>query len=298
MNVNIDDSAGFCWGVVRTINKVEEILKNNPNREVYVLGDIIHNPREIERLEKIGLRTIFNHELNNIKNKNAIVIVRAHGEPPQTYDLADKLNLELIDLTCPLVQSLQQLVKKHYDEGYKIVIFGKKEHAEVIGLRGVCNDESIVIRTPEDAVEKVDLNRKTFLVSQTTMNKPIFYAIREALENKVERLEISEKDKMFKSRNTICKFVSGREDKLTEFAQNNDILIFVAGRNSSNGRSLYNVCKSANDKTYFVEDTSEIQSEWLQDVDNIGITGATSTPQWYMEHVKDYIINDLTIVYQ
>lgn len=296
MNVNIDDSAGFCWGVVRTINKVEEILKNNPDREVYVLGEIIHNPREIERLEKVGLKTVFNHELDKIKNKDAIVIVRAHGEPPETYELANSLQLELIDLTCPLVQSLQQLVKKHYDDGYQIVIFGKREHAEVIGLRGVCNDESIVVRTAQEAVEKVDFKRKTFLVSQTTMNKPIFYLIKEALENKVDTLKISEENGIFKSKNTICKFVSGREDKLTEFAQNNDIIIFVAGRNSSNGRSLYNVCKSANEKTYFVEDTNEIRAEWLEATENIGITGATSTPQWYMEHVKDYIINDLAIL--
>lgn len=285
MRITIDESSGFCWGVVRTIEIVEEILQKENN--VFVLGNIIHNPREIERLEKKGLKTISHEDLSKIAAQKPKVIIRAHGEPPSTYLLAKKLGIELIDATCPLVTALQKRVKKFYKQGYQIVILGKKEHAEIIGIRGVCNDECIVVRSVEEAIEKVDLKRKTVLFSQTTMDKATFYKIKDVLEkHSIELINGSEIDKHFIAKDTICKYVADREDTLRKFASENDIIIFVAGRDSSNGRSLFKVCNSVNQNTYFIEDICEIDYSWLDNVENIGITGATSTPQWYLEKVK------------
>lgn len=288
MIISIDDSAGFCWGVVKTIDKVEEVLQNSIDEQVYVLGDIIHNPREIERLEAKGLKTVTHSELKNITKENSKVIIRAHGEPPSTFKLADDLGLNVVDATCPLVQALQNRIKKAYDSGYQIVVYGKKDHAEVIGISGVCNGECIVIKSVEEALEKVDFSRKTMLFSQTTMEKQAFFEIKDALERKViDFIDGGEVNELFIAKNTLCKYVYGREDKLVEFAKNNDIVIFVAGRNSSNGKSLYHICQKVNPNSYFIEDMDEIELNWFDGIERVGITGATSTPQWYMEKIKD-----------
>lgn len=291
MIINIDESAGFCWGVVRTIESVEKELKEKPEKDVYVLGQIIHNPREIERLENKGLSTIEHENLDALRNKDVDVIIRAHGEPPSTYKNLKKLGVNILDATCPLVKNLQHRVNSYFENGWQIVIFGKKQHAEVIGLRGVCSDECIVIRNAEEAVEKVSADRKTVLFSQTTMHKPAFYKIKEALEKKFEAKWGSKASDMFTAKDTICKFVFGREDKLKIFAANHDVLLFVAGKKSSNGKSLFNVCRSVNEKTYFIENISEIKPEWFENAGKIGISGATSTPQWYMEKVKRKLKN-------
>ena len=290
MLVTIDQSSGFCWGVVRTVEKAEETLNNSDGNNVYILGQIIHNPKETDRLEQQGLQTITYEDLKTIDASKSKVLIRAHGEPPSTYETAEKLGIDIVDATCPLVTSLQDRVIKFHQQGYQIVIFGKKEHAEVIGLRGVCNDECIVVKTVEETERLVDFTMKTVLISQTTMDKPTFYAIKTAIEENINKANGTDVEKdFFVAKDTLCRAVYGREDKLKEFAESNDIMIFVAGRNSSNGKSLYNVCKSVNPKSYFIEDIAELQTEWFSGATKVGITGATSTPQWYMELVKKEI---------
>lgn len=289
MKISIDKSSGFCWGVVRTIDIVENQIKNSENKKVYILGQIIHNPREVERLEAKGLQTISKEDFPRIANENAKVIIRAHGEPPKTYSDAKRLGIELIDATCPLVTRLQEKIHKKYIEGWQIVIFGKKTHPEVIGLRGVVDDKAIVVESVDEAIEKVDFSQSTILFSQTTMDKPTFYAIKEILtERAKEFIQINDKEQ-FESKDTICKFVSGREESLKQFCNDNEVVLFVAGRNSSNGKSLYAVCKTVNERVFFIEDAKEIDFSWFENIDTIGITGATSTPQWYMEKVKSVL---------
>ena len=284
MKVNIDKNSGFCWGVVRAIDFAEEEL--GKSGKLYSLGDIIHNPQEIDRLAEKGLKTISHKDLENIKD--AKVLIRAHGEPPSTYEIANKYNLEVVDATCPVVTKLQERIKKFYDDGYQVVIFGKKDHAEVIGLRGVCNDEAVVVKSVEEALNKVDFTRKTVLFSQTTMDKPTFYAIKEALSNKVKDLVVGTMEeiaKTFLAKDTICGQVSGRDKKLRQFAAQNSVIVFVAGRTSSNGKVLFEICREENRSSYFVENESEIQSQWFEGAESVGVTGATSTPQWLMDKV-------------
>lgn len=289
MEITIDNNAGFCWGVVRTVDMVEEWLEKMKNEKVYILGQIIHNPKETERLAQKGLITVSHDDLKNLPKKSK-VIFRAHGEPPETYEFAEKLGLEIIDATCPLVKALQKRVRKYYDKGYQIIIFGKREHAEVVGLRGFCNDECIVIRSVDEALEKVDLEQKSVLLSQTTMHRPTFCEVKEALEKKALNLIDGDViENLLDSRNTICKYVADREEILKKFASENDLVVFVAGRNSSNGKSLYQMCKSANENTHFIEEAEEIDYTWFNGATKVGITGATSTPQWYMSHVKNII---------
>jgi 4-hydroxy-3-methylbut-2-en-1-yl diphosphate reductase len=293
MTVNIDENAGFCWGVVRTIDIVEKNLKKIRDNKIFILGQIIHNPKEVERLESKGLITINKEDFSKIANQNAKVIIRAHGEPPETYKYAKEMGINIIDATCPLVKNLQKMVSKKYDQGWQIVVFGKKEHAEIKGLQGVCNNEIIVVSGVEEALEKVDFNKKSFLFSQTTMNRPTFYKIKNALEKKASSFINEGKllNDYFDSQDTVCHFVYGREDNLKKFCKTNDLILFVAGRNSSNGKSLYNVCKTVNDNIHFIEDYKEIDSSWFEGINTIGITGATSTPQWYMDLVKEKILD-------
>lgn len=292
MNISIDASSGFCWGVVRTIDIVEKTLDETKDKQVYVLGDIIHNPREIERLSKKGLKTIKREEIGTIDPLNSRVLIRAHGEPPSTFETAKALGVELVDATCPLVTALQKRVYKYYKEGWQIVIYGKPDHAEIIGLRGFCDNECIVIRSVAEALATVDFTKKTVLLSQTTMDRETFLEIRDALKANIEQLQLLEDDG-FMTRDTICKYVSGREDALREFARSNDIVLFVAGKNSSNGKILYNVAKSANENIRFIEDIKDIDYGWFEGAESVGITGATSTPQWYMELVKSSIEKEI-----
>jgi 4-hydroxy-3-methylbut-2-enyl diphosphate reductase len=256
---------------------------------MYSLGPIIHNPVEIERLQKLGLETITHDDLPDLEGST--VLIRAHGEPPATYALARKHNITLVDATCPVVTKVQERIRKFYDRGYQVVIFGKKDHAEVVGLVGVTNGEAIVIKSVEEA-DKVDATRKTVLFSQTTMDKPTFYRLADVLRTRITELEVGTFEESaidFHAKDTICGQVSGREKKLREYAAQNDVMIFVAGRNSSNGKVLYDICKETNPRTYFVEDETELQPEWFADARAVGISGATSTPQWLMERVRTVV---------
>ena len=284
MNVTIDRSSGFCWGVVRTIEIAEQELGDS--RDLYSLGDVIHNPMETRRLAEKGLQTITVAELE--KAKGARVLIRAHGEPPSTYQRAVELGITIIDATCPVVTKVQERIRKFYTDGYQVVIFGKKEHAEVIGLVGQTNGEAIVLKSWEE-IGKVGLDRKTVLFSQTTMDKPGFNKLKEELQKRVKDLvvgSIEDEAIEFHAKDTICGQVSGRDKKIREFAASNDIVLFVAGHNSSNGKVLFAIAKEGNPRTYFIEDERELDSSWFRGVENVGITGATSTPQWLMERIK------------
>lgn len=288
MKVTVDQHAGFCWGVVRTIEIAEEEL--NQSEKLYSLGSIIHNPREVERLEKEGLETITRQDFERLQGQK--VLIRAHGEPASTYEMARRHGIILIDATCPVVTKVQERIRKFYDKGYQIVIFGKKDHAEVIGLVGQVNNEAIVIKSVEE-VGKVDLNRKTVLFSQTTMDKPTFYRIAEVLKQKITEFEVGTFEESaidFHAKDTICGQVSGRDKKLREFARQNDVVIFVAGKSSSNGKVLYEICRQENPNTYFVEDENGIERGWLEGKETVGISGATSTPQWLMEQARRAIM--------
>ena len=284
MKVTVDRNAGFCWGVVRTIEIAEEEMEQSPG--LYSLGSIIHNPLEVERLGAKGLQTIGHEDLEKLRGKR--VLIRAHGEPPSTYALARKHGITLVDATCPVVTKVQERIRKFHDNGYQIVIFGKKDHAEVIGLVGHTNNEAVVIKTVAEAAN-VDPSRKTVLFSQTTMDKGTFYAIAAVLRQRIREFEVGTFEEAaidFHAKDTICGQVSGRDKKLREFAAANDVMVFVAGRNSSNGRVLYDICREANPRTHFMEREQELQREWFEGASSAGISGATSTPQWLMERVR------------
>jgi 4-hydroxy-3-methylbut-2-enyl diphosphate reductase len=218
-------------------------------------------------------------------------LIRAHGEPASTYKRAEELGITLIDATCPVVTKVQERIRKFYLDGYQIVIFGKKDHAEVIGLVGQTNGEAVVVKSTDD-MAKIRLDRKTVLFSQTTMDKPTFSAVREALAQRIKDLIVASMEDEaieFHAKDTICGQVSGREKKIREFAEANDVVLFVTGRKSSNGKILFEIVKSANPKSYTIEEAAEVQKEWLAGAATVGITGATSTPQWLMEKVKNEI---------
>lgn len=289
MTVTIDPSAGFCWGVVRTIDIAEAELQAGST--LVSLGDIIHNPKEIERLDALGMATIDHATLESLPDGTK-VLIRAHGEPASTYRAARDRGIELIDATCPIVTKLQERVRKYYDEGWQVIIFGKRDHAEVIGLRGVCNDECIVIKTLDEARGVVDLGRRTVLFSQTTMDKNVFQDIRIYLQERVKELQVDSMENIatdFHAKDTICGQVSGREKKLREFSARNDVMLFVAGKKSSNGKVLYDIAREENPRTHFIEDTDDIDPRWLDGAGSVGISGATSTPHWLMREVKEWV---------
>lgn len=287
MRVTIDQHAGFCWGVVRTIDIAEEEMRESGT--LYSLGSIIHNPQEVERLGEQGLQTITHDDLPRLSGQR--VLIRAHGEPPATYEIARRHGVTLVDATCPVVTKVQERIRKFYNQGYQIVIFGKKDHAEVIGLVGHTNNEAIVIKSVEE-VSKVDPGRKTVLFSQTTMDKPTFHEIARVLRERIREFVVGTFEESaidFHAKDTICGQVSGRDKKLREFASSNDVMLFVAGRSSSNGKVLYEICREANPNTHFIEDERELQESWFDGVASVGISGATSTPQWLMERVKSAV---------
>jgi 4-hydroxy-3-methylbut-2-en-1-yl diphosphate reductase len=287
MKVTVDKSSGFCWGVVRTVDIAEKELLTG--EKLYSLGDIIHNPVEIERLKSEGLETVTHDDL--AKLPGAKILIRAHGEPPETYRRAQELGITLIDATCPVVAKVQERIHRFYNDGYQVVIFGKIEHAEVIGLVGQTNGEAIVIKSL-DEIDKVKMDRKTVLFSQTTMDKPTFYSLKEELSKKIKELIVDSMEEFaieFLAKDTICGQVFGREKKIREFAAANDLVIFVAGRHSSNGKVLYDIVQSVNTHIHFVENVQELQMEWFEGIETVGITGATSTPQWLMEKMKERI---------
>ncbi len=294
MKVTVDKNSGFCWGVIRTIDIAE--LELNEIGKLYSLGSIIHNPMEIQRLEKKGLRTITHNDMGRVKGEK--VLIRAHGEPPETYEKAKRYKIKLIDATCPVVSKVQERIKKFYNDGYQVVIFGKIDHAEVIGLVGQTNGKAIVVKSLEE-VGKIDYSKKTVLFSQTTMDKPTFYAIRDELARRIKEFVVDSFEQEaieFHAKDTICGQVSGREKKLREFAASHDVIVFVAGRASSNGKVLFNIACEVNPATYFIENVSELKDEWFYGKDSVGITGSTSTPQWLMDHVKQKIEEKVLVI--
>jgi 4-hydroxy-3-methylbut-2-enyl diphosphate reductase len=293
MKVTVDRFSGFCWGVVRTIEIAEQEL--TANGSLYSLGEIIHNPMEIQRLEKKGLKTISQKDLDGLKG--ATVLIRAHGEPPETYRKAQERGITIIDATCPVVTKVQERIRKFHLQGYQVVIFGKKDHAEVVGLIGQTNGEAIAVKSVEE-LSDVKIDRKTVLFSQTTMDKPTFYKIKEELEKRVKNLVVDtfEDEALdFHAKDTICGQVSGRDKKIREFAESNDVIVFVAGRHSSNGKVLFQIVQSENGRSYFIEDVPELKEEWFEGAQTVGVTGATSTPQWLMDKVKTAIEEKVAI---
>lgn len=283
MIVEIDQKSGFCFGVVNAISKAEKALEGG--KKIYCLGDIVHNGMEVERLEKLGLVTINYEQFFSLSD--CTVLLRAHGEPPSTYEYAHQHRIELIDATCPVVIKLQQRIKKAADEMEKangqVVIFGKPGHAEVVGLNGQTGDRAIVVKHPDD-LHDIDPHKPAVLFAQTT--KPID-AFKQLGEN-LKQVIGSEKVKVH---DTICRQVANRVPRMREFASSYDVVIFVGGAKSSNARVLFDVCRETNPQSYFISLPSEIDPAWLKRAERIGVCGATSTPQWLMEQVRDALLN-------
>ena len=279
MKIEIDNGSGFCFGVTRAIGKAEEELASEGH--LYCLGDIVHNGKECDRLQRLGLVTI-NHEIMGSLSKTKLLL-RAHGEPPSTYLLAKKNNIEIIDATCPVVLHLQDRIKKEYDADAEhrkqIVIFGKNGHAEVLGLVGQTEGTAIVIESASE-VDTLDFNRDICLYSQTTKPLDEFRKIVEDIKAKISPKAT------FVYYDTICRQVANRMPHIREFALRHDAVLFVCGKKSSNGRVLFKECKNANSKSYMIDTASEIDFHWLQGCDSVGICGATSTPKWLMEECK------------
>ncbi len=282
-NIEIDSESGFCFGVTTAIKKAEEELaKGTP---LYCLGDIVHNGQECERLKKLGLVTI-NHE-EYAKLKNVKVLLRAHGEPPETYRIAAENNIEIIDATCPVVLRLQKRIKQEYtskepEKEKQIVIYGKNGHAEVLGLVGQTNGEAIVIEKIEE-VDKIDLNKDVRLYSQTTKSLDEFRSIVSYIEQNIS------KSATFQYFDTICCQVANRLPNLRKFSASHVVILFVCGQKSSNGKILFHECKEINPNTYQVDKPEDIDMEWFRDAKSIGICGATSTPKWLMDKCKNVI---------
>ena len=282
MKVEIDRRSGFCFGVINAIRSAEAELENAGR--LYCLGDIVHNEQEVQRLEKMGLESVSKEKYFTLKKCK--VLIRAHGEPPETYEYANKNNIELIDATCPVVITLQEKVKQSYDanmpDNGQVVIFGKKGHAEIIGLNCQTDNSAIVIESI-DELDKIDYSRPVSLYSQTTKRIEEFYAIAEEVKSRINPgLQLEIKD-------TICRQVSNRVPNLKKFAANFDLILFVAGKKSSNGQYLYSICKETNENSYVIADTGEINKDWFAGVESVGICGATSTPNWLMNEVANWI---------
>lgn len=280
MKIEIDSGSGFCFGVTTAITKAETELSDG--NILYCLGDIVHNGMECKRLKRMGLITINHDEMKRLHDVK--VLLRAHGEPPETYAMAEENNIEIIDATCPVVLQLQRRIKRQYDANpeAQIVIFGKPGHAEVLGLVGQTNGTAKVIAHFDD-VKSLDMNRDTYLYSQTTKSLDEFHRIIEYIQQHIS------KEAKFESFDTICRNVANRMPNISSFAARHDLVLFVCGRKSSNGQVLFDECHSVNPNSYQVESPDEIRGEWLHGVDTIGICGATSTPKWLMEECRDRI---------
>ena len=280
MQIEIDNGSGFCFGVTTAIRKAEEELA--AGTRLYCLGDIVHNGMECERLRRMGLVTISHDEMSRLHGVK--VLLRAHGEPPETYEMARRNNIEIIDATCPVVLQLQRRIKQKYDSNpdAQIVIFGKPGHAEVLGLVGQTNGRAIVV-ADLDGVKSLDFTRDIFLYSQTTKSLDEFHRIIDYIQQHIAP------EATFKSFDTICRQVANRMPNISSFAHRHDLILFVCGRKSSNGRVLFNECKSVNPNSHLIEGPDEIDPSWLKGVDTVGICGATSTPKWLMEECLERI---------
>ena len=283
MYVEIDKNSGFCFGVVRAISKAESALQELGG-EVYSLGDIVHNRMEVQRLESLGLCTVTHEDMAQLQGRD--LFIRAHGEPPTTFRRAEELGIRVIDATCPVVAQLQRKVVAAFEKmsgvGGQVVILGKRGHAEVVGLTGQVDDNAIVVEREED-LEQIDFARPIFFLSQTTQSVAHFWRLAEAMKRRLKD------ESMLTVDDTICRRVSNREKALSEFVTRFDVVIFVCGKKSSNGRVLFNVCSQHNARCYNIEEESELQAEWFDGCESVGICGATSTPGWLMERVADAI---------
>ncbi|RTQ53814.1 4-hydroxy-3-methylbut-2-enyl diphosphate reductase [Hymenobacter gummosus] len=277
LQVRIDPGSGFCFGVVYAVQMAESFLE--ASSYLYCLGDIVHNEAEVQRLIDKGLRIIDHDKLNHLRDE--AVLIRAHGEPPSTYRTALANNLTLIDASCPVVLKLQNRIKSSYDRGNSIFIFGKATHAEVLGLVGQTQHNAVVFESLEELL-KHPLPQHITIYSQTTQSAEKFYQLRQSLVKMGFSID---------AHDTICRQVSNRDQSLHHFATQHDQVVFVAGSKSSNGRTLYEVCKSANTNSHFVSEPQAIQVEWFGANQTVGICGATSTPMWLMQKVRDVLIS-------
>lgn len=297
VNIVIDDNAGFCFGVVKAIGTAEEELSRSGS--LYCLGDIVHNTAEVRRLKEKGLQVIDHEDLKRNVPEGSKVLIRAHGEPPSTYDVARSLGVELIDATCPIVLALQQRIRKGYEEMSRIspkgqvVIFGKPGHAEVVGLCGQTEGEAIVVSSPDD-VDGIDFGRPIRLYSQTTKSKEDYERLIANVRSGIAAQGLEDDGFHFVAYDTICNRVANRATRLESFARGVDLVLFVSGQGSSNGHYLYEYCKSVQPATRLVYGTEDIDFNWFSPagggrVERVGITGATSTPRWLMEAVRECI---------
>jgi 4-hydroxy-3-methylbut-2-enyl diphosphate reductase len=277
LRVQIDLGSGFCFGVIYAIQMAEDLLAEQ--EYLYCLGDIVHNDEEVERLERKGLRIIDYGTYENLQNET--VLIRAHGEPPATYKTALEKNLTLVDASCPVVLKLQNRIKNSYDKGENIFIYGKHGHAEVRGLLGQANNNAVVFEHIDELLQN-ELPANITLYSQTTKSTNSFYQVKNTLEAKGHNVNAND---------TICRQVANRDTELRKFAAKFDKVVFVSGTKSSNGKVLYNVCKDTNPATYFVSKVEELEADWFAPCENIGICGATSTPLWLMENVRDRLLS-------
>lgn len=286
LQTSIDKNSGYCFGVEFAIQMAEDEMATG--EPLYCLGDIVHNAMEVERLSKKGLKVIDHSQLQELSNCK--VLIRAHGEPPETYALALKNNIELVDASCPVVLKLQNRVKNSFDDieqkDGQIIIYGQQGHAEVVGLTGQTNGKAIVVTTEED-LDAIDFSKPVSFYSQTTKSTKGFYKMKALIEERIQ--EQKGNVQSFDANDSICRQVSNREPQLQKFSHQNDVIIFVSGKKSSNGKALYGVCKLENDRSYFVENEKEISGDWFKAGDRVGICGATSTPMWLMQQVEDYI---------
>ena len=296
MKVTIDENSGFCFGVTTAIETAERELQKGP---LFCLGDIVHNGQEVERLDKLGLETIDYDDLRTLHNVR--VLLRAHGEPPSTYHIAKRNSIEIIDASCPVVLHLQKRIRdtylRHHGTEAQIVIFGKKGHAEVIGLEGQTNNTAIVIEHIHD-LDKLDFARPIYLFSQTTKSVEEFQNIVAEINRRRDEKAIRQEGDniVFEYHDTICRNVANRVRKLQDFARSNDVVVFVGGKKSSNAKVLYNHCLEVNSCTVFVSNTEDLTPEILHQchtTECVGICGATSTPKWLMEDIKQFIIESL-----
>ena len=287
MQIKIDYNSGFCFGVVYAISMAEDEL--NESGKLYCLGDIVHNDVEVKRLKEKGLTTINHEDLQKLHDCK--VLIRAHGEPPSTYITALENNIELLDASCPVVLKLQNRVKNAYDkfedENSQIVIYGIPGHAEVNGLMGQTENRAIVVTSEED-IDKIDFEKPISFFSQTTKSTDKFYHFKDVIE---QRAATFGNTNVFFN-DTICRQVSNREPQLEKFAQQHDVIIFVSGKKSSNGKVLFNVCKAKNENSFFISDIDELNLSWFANAKSVGICGATSTPMWLMEKVKNFIVKN------
>lgn len=285
LQIEIDNGSGFCFGVTTAIKKAEEELANGGT--LYCLGDIVHNGMEVERLHANGLVTINHDDMDKLRDVK--VLLRAHGEPPETYALAERNNIDIIDATCPVVLQLQRRIKRQFDANpdAQIVIFGKNGHAEVLGLVGQTQGRAVVVENVEDVQLKLNFERDIYLYSQTTKSLDGFHRVIDYIQEHIAPTAT------FRSFDTICRQVANRMPNIGAFASRHDLILFVCGRKSSNGKVLFNECRRVNPNSRLIEQPGEIDLAWVKGLKTVGICGATSTPKWLMEQCRDYILDNL-----